>query len=50
MLTVLCRSCVAKSAADCVSCVMLLETGCGLRGRIRVVFISYVVACKEKVN
>ena len=42
MLTVLCKSYVAENAPDCgcVSCVMLRETGCGLCGRIRVVFTS----------
>ena len=40
MLTVLCESYVAESVPECVSCVMQLETGYGLCGRIRVVFMS----------
>jgi len=42
MLTVLCKLYTAENTPDygCVSCVMLCETGYGLRGRIRVVFMS----------
>ena len=40
MLTILCKSYAAESAPDCgcVLCVMLCETGYGLRGRICCVY------------
>ena len=42
MLTVLCKLYTAENVPDygCVLCVMVRETGYGLRGRIRVVFTS----------
>ena len=44
MLTVLRKSYVAENAPDygCVSCVVQRETGYGLRGRIRVVFMLLI--------